>query len=129
MAENKIILCDTNILVEFYKNNTEIVNVLKEIGQDNLAISVVTAGEIIQGALNKKELQQLLKDMSQLLQLNIDHSVCIAYKELLIEYSLSHGLRVADAFIAATALVHKCELYTLNKKDFVFIKGLKLYSN
>ena len=46
----------------------------------------------------------------------------------MITYAISHGLRVADAFIAATTLANDCELYTLNKKDFVFIKGLKLHT-
>ncbi|GHT41156.1 hypothetical protein FACS189437_07700 [Bacteroidia bacterium] len=32
-----------------------------------------------------------------------------------------------DAFIAAIAIFHNFELYTLNVKDFIFIPGLKLY--
>lgn len=32
-----------------------------------------------------------------------------------------------DALIAATALVHNLELYTLNAKDFRFISNLQLY--
>jgi predicted nucleic acid-binding protein len=42
-------------------------------------------------------------------------------------YSLSHNLSLPDALIAATALVHNLELYTLNTKDFQFISNLKLY--
>jgi predicted nucleic acid-binding protein len=32
-----MILCDTNILIEFYKNNASIVQELGHIGQDQLA--------------------------------------------------------------------------------------------
>lgn len=42
-------------------------------------------------------------------------------------YSLSHKLSLPDALIAATALVHNLELYTLNTKDFRSIFGLQLY--
>lgn len=42
-------------------------------------------------------------------------------------YSLSHNLNLPDALIAATALSHDVQLYTLNLKDFRFIPGLNLY--
>ncbi len=31
-----MILCDTNILIEFYKNNTAIIQELRQIGSQNL---------------------------------------------------------------------------------------------
>lgn len=34
---------------------------------------------------------------------------------------------IPDALIAATALYHGLELYTLNTRDFNFIRGLRLY--
>lgn len=43
------------------------------------------------------------------------------------DFSLSHNLTLPDAFIAATAIFHDIPLYTLNKKDFRFIPGLRLY--
>ena len=55
--EKSIILCDTNILIELYKNNQTIISNLHEIGEENVAINSVTAGELIFGALNKKEVQ------------------------------------------------------------------------
>jgi len=44
-------------------------------------------------------------------------------------YSQSHKLGIPDALIAATAMVHKVELYSLNAKDFQFISDLKLYQS
>ncbi len=44
------------------------------------------------------------------------------------DYSLSHHLDVPDGLIAATAIRNDVELFTLNKKHFQFIKGLRLYS-
>jgi len=42
-------------------------------------------------------------------------------------YALTHKLGLPDALIAATALVHDLELYTLNTRDFRFIAKIKLY--
>lgn len=44
-------------------------------------------------------------------------------------YALSHRLSVPDCFIASTAIACDVELFTLNKKDFRFIEGLKLYNH
>jgi tRNA(fMet)-specific endonuclease VapC len=40
-----MILCDTNILIEFYKGNTATTQTLKAIGQNNIAVSVITKAE------------------------------------------------------------------------------------
>ena len=45
-----MILCDTNILIEFYKGNAVIINELHEIGLSDLAVSIVTTGELFYGA-------------------------------------------------------------------------------
>ncbi|MEN8122482.1 MAG: hypothetical protein ABFS35_19215 [Bacteroidota bacterium] len=54
--EKRFVICDTNILIEFYKGNSEIIKNLQEIGSQNIALSSVTAAGLIFGALNKKEL-------------------------------------------------------------------------
>lgn len=122
-----MILCDTNIIIEFYKNNPSIINELKEIGQLNMAISVVTSGELIYGAINKRELNQIKKDLSHLNVLEIDSPICKGFLSLMEKYSLSHNLTLPDALIAATAIHHDIKLYTLNQKDFRFIGDLQLY--
>ncbi len=45
-----MILCDTNILIEFYKGNSAVIDVLQDIGISNLAVSIVTTGELFYGA-------------------------------------------------------------------------------
>lgn len=42
-----MILCDTNILIEFYKGRAEVVEVFSAVGVSNLAVSVVTVGGTI----------------------------------------------------------------------------------
>ncbi len=47
--------------------------------------------------------------------------------DLMSRYSLSHKASIPDMLIAATAISHELELYTLNSKDFKFIPELNLY--
>ena len=122
-----MILFDTNILIEIYKGNTDIIEIIKNIGQENIAVSDVTCAELLYGARNKKELQIIRKDINKLVILPI-HSEISEKAVLLVEkYSISHKLSLPDAIIAATAIHFNIELYTLNLKDFKYIKDLKLF--
>lgn len=51
-----MILCDTNILIEYYKANPIVLQALKLIGDSNIAVSVITKAELFYGAKNKQEL-------------------------------------------------------------------------
>jgi tRNA(fMet)-specific endonuclease VapC len=122
-----MILCDTNILIEFYKNNTAIIQELRQMGSQNLAISVITKAELYYGAVNKNELKRIQKHLDLLQNIPIDRPISEQFIQFMANYSLSHKLTIPDALIAATALVNDLELYTLNIKDFRFIENLRLY--
>jgi predicted nucleic acid-binding protein len=122
-----MILCDTNILIEFYKNNPQIVQELRHIGPNQLAVSPITQAELYFGALNKAELKKIRQHLSLLSPFPLDISISAVFLQLIETYSLSHKLSLPDALIAATALVYNLELYTLNSKDFQFIPNLQLY--
>lgn len=123
-----MILCDTNILIEFYKNNPSIVEALQQIGRSNIAVSVVTQAELYFGAFNKRELGALRKHLSTITSLPINESVSGRFIMLMETYSLSHKLAIPDALIAATAIEYNLPIYTLNLRDFRFIESLQLYS-
>ncbi|MCB9009855.1 MAG: type II toxin-antitoxin system VapC family toxin [Ardenticatenaceae bacterium] len=122
-----MILCDTNILIEFYKNNPQIGQIFRAVGKNDLAISVITEAELYFGALNKAELQMIKQHLSSLHRFGLDTAVSNQFLQLMETYSLSHKLSIPDALIAATALVHKVELFTFNVKDFHFIPNLALF--
>ena len=122
-----MILCDTNILREFYKNNLQVVTKLRRIGQEELAVSAVTQAELYFGARSKSELRQIKQHLALLHHVPLDASISTTFLQLLETYSLSHKLSLTDAVIAATALSHDIELYTRNINDFRFISGLKLH--
>ena len=127
MEEGQLILCDTNIIIEFYKENPTILSTLQKIGQSNIALSIITTGELLYGALNKKELKLISRDIDHLHVKHITPAIGERFTALMTQYALSHKLSLPDGLIAATALEENLPLYTLNQKDFKYIKGLRLY--
>lgn len=91
-------------------------------------ISVVTYIELAQGCRNKIELERLKKGLAQrstqIVPLTPTISECAT--QLIEQYSLSNGLQLADALIAATAIEHRLTLLTANVKHFSTIGGLSL---
>ncbi len=124
-----MILCDTNILIEFYKDNAQVVNDFHRLGISQLSISSITQAELYYGAINKNELQKIKKHLGFLSIFPVDVLISTKFIELMEKYSLSHKLSIPDALIASTAIVYSLDLYTFNLKDFRFITGLNLYSD
>ena len=123
-----MILCDTNILIDFYKGEPSITQFFRETGIDNLAISTVTTGELYFGARDKRELESIKKQLALLTQYSTTPETSEIFVNLLEDYALSHRLSLPDAMIAATAIENNLPLYTLNLKDFRYISALKLYA-
>ena len=124
----EIILCDTNVIIEFIKKNQQTFNILDNIGFENIAISDVTLMELYFGAINKEELESIKRSLSFLKRKPITSKISTQAVELIEEYSKSHGLTLPDGLIAATALHSDISLFTYNLKDFRYIDGLRLYS-
>lgn len=124
-----MILCDTNIFIEFYKKNESIIQSLHVIGKENIAISVITEAELLYGALNSQELRKLQKHLAMCHNYPLSREVSKVFIELMNRYALSHRPSIPDLLIGATAIVNNLELFTLNTKDFRFIPEIKLYSN
>jgi tRNA(fMet)-specific endonuclease VapC len=122
-----MILCDTNVLIEFYKNNPRITADLRLIGLSNLAISVITVAELYYGALNKSELTEIKNHLALMHQIPVTRDISLRFLGLMETYALSHRPGIPDILIAATALDHEFSLFTLNVKDFQYIPELKIH--
>jgi len=59
--------------------------------------------------------------------LHLDKGISQLFMQYMLGYQ-AKGLRVPDALIAATAVSNNVELFTLNRSDFEFIDGLRLYN-
>lgn len=94
-----MILCDTNVMIEFYKGNADVKETFGEIGVPNLAISVITAGELLYGAHDKRELRKLKEHISLIQHLPVDNEISELYLDLAEKYtpeSSSHSARCFD---------------------------------
>lgn len=89
---------------------------------------MVTYIELAQGCRNKQELADLKRGLHQYQTIVLPITPAISDRAgLRIDaYSLSHRLRLADALIAATALVHDEALFTANGKHFECIEDLRV---
>lgn len=124
-----MILCDTNILIEFYKGNPNIIRSLKRIGTSHIAVSVITKAELFYGARDKQELSRIERHLSTCHCFDLNQNISILFMELMRRYSLSHKSSIPDMLVAATAMTNGLRLYTLNTKDFKFIPDLELYKD
>ncbi|MBE0493014.1 MAG: type II toxin-antitoxin system VapC family toxin [Thiomicrospira sp.] len=118
-----MICLDTNVLIEILKNNPQTLDKLKQFNT-GFAISSITAMELLYGALDKKELQQLQAFIEKFQIIHIDQVTSEQATALITSYAKSHTLDIPDALIAATCLTRKLPLFTYNLKDFRFIPGL-----
>ena len=121
-----MILCDTNILIEVYRKNANVISALENIARNTpIVISDVTKAEMLVGSRNKREMQILVNELEQLRCFPVQSEISAYSIKLLIKYHLSHGLDFHDALIAATAIYYDIELYTLNVNPTCHIFPLK----
>jgi predicted nucleic acid-binding protein len=120
-------IVDTDILIDAGRGDNDAFTCLQRIQQQSsLAISAVTQMELIVGCRNKAELHDLELFLRRFQVLKITDQISDKAVDLLRQYRLSHGLLIADALIAATALVYGEPFITKNQRDFRFIAGLHL---
>jgi len=123
---SNFILVDTDILIDVGRGVEKAVKFIQSFG-DLLTVSVVTEMELVVGCRNKRELKSLEQFLGHFLVLPVNEAVCEKALGFLKQYRLSHGLLIADAFIAATAVVFGYQLATRNRKHYRFIPELKLF--
>jgi predicted nucleic acid-binding protein len=123
------ILVDTDILIDVANNDaTAKTRLTLESQESSLMVSAVTIMELVVGCRNKSEVQTLNRFLSKFQKMEITSQISDRATQLMQEYFLSHGLLIADALIAATAIENEIPLLTKNQSDFRFIKALHLLS-
>ena len=122
-----MIIVDTDILIDAGRGIREAISCLEQIEQSiSPLVSVVTQMELIIGCLNNKELLALEKFLERFEIIKIKEQISDKALELLKNYRLSHGLLIADALSAATAIITGNQFVTKNQRDYKFIKDLQL---
>jgi predicted nucleic acid-binding protein len=124
-----LVVVDTDILIEASRAVEEALACLDQLeDRSELAVSAVTEMELVVGCRDKAELRALDKFLNRFQVISLSERMSDAAVDLLRRYRLSHGLLIADAVIAATALVLDTPLISKNQRDYRFIAGLNLLS-
>lgn len=91
-----------------------------------MAISVMSSMELVIGCRDKKELNRTLKFLADFVVIDISIPISKRSYQLMLQFNMSHGLVIPDAFIAATALEENLKLVTSNVRHFEMIPGITL---
>jgi predicted nucleic acid-binding protein len=125
----EVIVVDTDVLIDAGHGISEAVACLEQIEEHaTLAISSITQMELMVGCRNKADLRSLERFLERFQVLNVNEQASATAVDLLRRYRLSHGLLIADALIAATALSLGLPFATKNERDYRFITELRLLS-
>jgi predicted nucleic acid-binding protein len=119
-------MIDTDVLIWFMRGNLRALTAINE--NKNFSVSAVTYMELAQGVRNKNELMKLRaffrKQEAPILSITEEITAkAISFVE---QYTLPHSVRMADALIAATAIVHGLPLLAGNTKHFSVIRGVEV---
>jgi predicted nucleic acid-binding protein len=118
-------LIDTDILVDASRGIGEAGQLLDvHLRGDGITISAVSAMELVAGCRDAAQLKEVKEFLSVVRIVPISEAVSERAQSLMEAYSLSHGLLLPDALIAATALQADLALCTRNVRHFSMIADL-----
>ena len=121
------ILLDTDILIDFLRGYAKAVAFVHA-NQHRIILSSIVVAELYAGVRGgeEDEEQAMLREFLSLFRI-VPVNVNIArlgglYKR---DYGKSHGVGLADAIVAATAVAEEAELKTLNVKHYPMLRGIR----
>jgi len=119
-------LIDTDIIIWHMRGNEKARKAISAAEQPS--ISIITQMELVQGLRDKVEQTALHRflDQRDIAVLPVSESISHRALVLMEEWRLSHGLLMADALIAATAVDYGVTLLSGNHKHYSFIPSLTL---
>lgn len=122
-----MLIIDTDILIDAGRCIDEALNCLQQVEDKfSAAVSSVTQMELIIGCRDKNELSSLEHFLKRFQIISLNEHISDFAVDLLKKYRLSHGLLIADSFIAATAIVSDIPFISKNQRDYRFIEDLNL---
>lgn len=117
-------LVDTDVLIWHLRGYPQATRRLDRLA--SLRLSAVSYLELLQGLRNKSELLAVKKMLERRAAevLPITGGITSRAIELMEALTLSHGLQMGDALIAATAIEHGLPVLTANVKHFAPVSNL-----
>jgi tRNA(fMet)-specific endonuclease VapC len=125
-------LLDSDYVADYLKGRSVATDLLNDLLQDGIAISIITFAEVYEGIYYGHKRTHYTRIFQRFLQ---GVSVLGITRSIAEQYALMRGdlgrkgqlIDQPDLFIAATATYHNLTLVTRNIKDYERIPNLKLY--
>jgi predicted nucleic acid-binding protein len=122
------VIFDTDVLVCYLRGYEKARRFIEDLEHERRVLSSFTFMELVQGCRNRQEARDVKAFIAENISLVIhpDEIICRRAIALLEQHAFSHGLRVVDAIIAASALETASSLATANVKHYRVIAPLNL---
>ena len=91
--------------------------------RSRLSVSVITRAELLAGARDARDVAVIRRLLASMTERAVDRQIAEEAGRIRAET----GIRLPDALIAATAVVHTLTLHTRNVRDFKRVPGLRLH--
>ena len=123
MNGTDLYLIDTNILIYYLQGEEVAVSFFENIMDRELCISLINKIEVLSFPdLSENEEMEIKQFLLNFVTLNVDDSVA----EETIRIRKKYKLKLGDALISATSIIHDAVLVSRNEMDFNKVEGLKL---
>jgi len=119
----KLKLFDTDVTIDFLRGQGQAVALFKS-EVDTICFSSITVAEIYAGIRNNRGEAEVERLFSAFPVLPATGDIARLAGKLVQQYGKSHSVEIPDAIIAATSMVHKSELQTLNVKHYPMLQHL-----
>ena len=118
-------LVDTDVLIDFLRGNAKAKQFIKT-NFDSIMLSTITIAELYSGVREGEERLNLDEFIELVVVVPVTDEIAVKGGLFKRDYIKSHGTGFADAIIAATSIVHKVTLCSLNKKHFPMVRDMKV---
>ncbi len=124
---DELLIIDTDVLIDYSRGIEKAKSSIIELENDyRLAVSVITQLELMVGCENKQDFRLLKTFLEGFEVIPLNSMISDKAVVLFEQYRLSHGVMIPDMLIASTAIILDVPLISKNRKDFRFIKELKI---
>jgi len=126
-------LLDTGWLIRSLRGNAAYSGTLRKLGARQLAVSVVTVAELLEGVYLARDpasaRQAVDRELTGITRLDLTENICDLYGRHRSQLRRSNQLiGQIDLLIAVTALYHDLTVLTTNPGEFQRVPGLRVIS-
>lgn len=117
-------LIDSNVIINYLSENLEAAQLdfLDDLFSNSLYVSVITEMEVL-GYSMPQEIESVFMEF-------IENTEVLTIEDKIVQQTIllrkEYKIKLPDAIIAATALIHQIPLVTFNAKDFKKIKDIQV---